>query len=69
MSRKYFSMAYFNDLVGFSGNPSVASRFGYFSGGHLLNAEEHVAGDALTVSQEAELDLLVPDPSIAASGN
>ena len=50
-------------------NPSVASRLGYISGGHLLNAEEHVAGVALAVSREAELDLLVPDPSIADSGN
>ena len=38
-------------------------------GRHLLNAEEHVARDALAVSWEAELDLLVPDVSNADSGN
>ena len=38
-------------------------------GGQLSNAKEHVAGDTLIVSREAKLNLLVPDPSIADSGN
>ena len=38
-------------------------------GRYLLNAEEHVTGDALAVSREVELDLLIPDASIADSGN